>query len=333
MLRRLIIAFCLFSLANATFLFSRSCWAQTPSPALLVLDKGDNSLSIIDPVSRKTVGQISTGEAPHELTVSSDGRFAYVANYGVGTPGDTLSVMDLVAQKEIRRVDLVELRRPHGIEFVHGKVYFTSEVNKSIGCYDPATNNVELFLRTDQDRTHMLIFSKDADRLFTTNVNSATVSAFRRNAVSGKWDVTVIPVGKGDEGLDLSPDGRQLWVANADDGTVSVIDTAGNKVMETLDVQAKHSNRLKFTDDGKLVLISDMGGNQLIIVDVPSRKVIKRIPIGRQPEGILIPGSSHAYIALGGERAVAVLDLKSLEVTARIPTGSGPDGMAWAVRK
>jgi YVTN family beta-propeller protein len=178
----------------------------------------------------------------------------------------------------------------------------------------------------------MLIFSKDDDRIFTANVNSATVSAFRRDPVSGKWKVTVIPVGKGDEGMDLSPDGRQVWVANADAGTVSIIDVASDKVVETLDVHATHSNRLKFTHDGKLVLISDMGGNQLIIVDVPSRKVIKRINIGRQPEGILIPGSSHAYIAVGGGRTVAVLDLESLEVTARIPAGNGPDGMAWAVR-
>jgi len=332
MIRRLATASFLLGIAGMALHVSQISAAQTPSPALLVLNKEDSTLSIIDPGSLKTLAVIPTGQAPHELAVSSDGRFAYVANYGAATPGDTLSVIDLIAQKEIRRVDLGELRRPHGIEFVGGKVYFTSEVNKSIGCYDPATNKVEIFLRTDQDRTHMLIFTKNADRIFTANVNSATISAFRRDA-SGKWDVTVIPVGKGDEGMDLSPDGRQLWVANADDGTVSIIEIASNKVVETLDVQAKHSNRLKFTYDGKLALISDMGGNQLIIVDVPARKVIKRIAIGRQPEGILIPGSSQAYIALGGERTVAVLDLKSLEVTARIPTGNGPDGMAWAVRK
>jgi YVTN family beta-propeller protein len=333
MIRRCFFVFCMIGFAGMAPRAARVSAAQTPSPALLVLDKEDSTLSIIDPASLKTLAVIPTGQAPHELTVSSDGKLAFVANYGAATPGDTLSVIDLAAQKEIRRVDLGDLRRPHGIEFVGGKVYFTSEVAKSIGCYDPATNKVEVFLRTDQDRTHMLIFTKNADRIFTANVNSATVSAFRRDPASGKWDVTVIPVGKGDEGMDLSPDGRQLWVANADDGTVSIIDVASDKVLETLDVQAHHSNRLKFSDDGKLALISDMGGNQLIIVDVPTRKVIKRMDIGRQPEGILIPGGKHAYIALGGERTVAVLDLKSLEVTARISTGNGPDGMAWAVRK
>jgi DNA-binding beta-propeller fold protein YncE len=76
-----------------------------------------------------------------------------------------------------------------------------------------------------------------------------------------------------------------------------------------------------------------MGSNALLILDAASRKEIKRLNIGRQPEGILIPpDGARAYIAVAGEKAVAVLGLKSLEVTARISTGGGPDGLAWAVR-
>jgi YVTN family beta-propeller protein len=307
--------------------------AQTPSPALLVLNKEDSTLSIIDPTSLKTVGQVDTGAAPHELAVSTDGKFAYVANYGSTTPGNTLSVIDLVAQKEIHRVDLGEMRRPHGIEFLDGKVYFTSEVSKCLGVYDPSSNKVQQFLRTDQDRTHMLLFSKDGRLLFTANVQAGTISAFRLNSSSGKWDATVIPVGTGAEGMDLSPDGKQLWTANAGDGTVSIIDVASNKVLETPDIGAKHSNRLKFTPDGKRVLVSDMGGNQLIVLDAATHKEIKRLDIGRQPEGILMPGNGRAYIALGGERTVVVLDLEGFTPTARISVGNGPDGMAWAARR
>lgn len=332
MYRRLINLLCpLFLLVPFCSLPRISC-AQTPSPALLVLNKEDSTLSIVDPTSLKTVGQVATGTAPHELAVSADGKFAYTANYGSTTPGNTLSVIDLVAQKEIHRIDLGEMRRPHGIEVRDGKVYFTSEVCKCLGVYDPSSNKVQQFLRTDQDRTHMLLFSKDGQRLFTANVQAGTISAFRLDSGSGKWDVTVIPVGTGAEGMDLSPDGKQLWTANAGDGTVSIIDVASNKVLETPDIRAKHSNRLKFTPDGKLVLVSDMGGNQLIILDAATHKEVKRLDIGRQPEGILMPGNGRAYIALGGDRAVAVLDLTSLAPAARISAGNGPDGMAWAVR-
>jgi len=94
--------------------------AQTPSPALLVLDKEDNMLSIIDPATLKTVARIPTGEGPHEIAVSDDGKLAFVANYGARTAGNTLSVMDLLARTELRRVDLGALRRPHGITFADG---------------------------------------------------------------------------------------------------------------------------------------------------------------------------------------------------------------------
>jgi YVTN family beta-propeller protein len=126
MIRRFVLAFCILGFLGVALSVSKVFAAQTPSPALLVLDKEDNALSIIDPASLKTLAVIPTGRAPHELTVSSDGKIAYVANYGAETPGETLSVIDLAAQKEIRRVDLGDLRRPHGIEFVGGKVYFTS---------------------------------------------------------------------------------------------------------------------------------------------------------------------------------------------------------------
>src|SRR5580704_9768004 len=97
---------------------------ETPSPALLVLNKADQALAIVDPASGKVVARVSVGEGPHEVTISADGKFAFVGNYGQQTPGNSISVIDLVGQKELRRVDLGPLRRPHGMFFVDGKVLF-----------------------------------------------------------------------------------------------------------------------------------------------------------------------------------------------------------------
>src|SRR5579864_9500606 len=94
--------------------------AETPSPALLVLNKEDSALAIVDPVSGKVVGRVATGEAPHEVAASADGKIAFVANYGARDPGATISVIDLTSQKELHRVDLGPLRRPHGITFADG---------------------------------------------------------------------------------------------------------------------------------------------------------------------------------------------------------------------
>src|SRR5262249_45242070 len=116
--------------------------AQTPSPALLILNKEDNALVLVNPSTLKVVGSVPVGNAPHEVAASDDGQLAVVANYGDQQAGNSLSVIDLKSQKELHRVDLGELRRPHGLQFYDGKFYFTAEVNKLIARYDPATNKV-----------------------------------------------------------------------------------------------------------------------------------------------------------------------------------------------
>jgi DNA-binding beta-propeller fold protein YncE len=143
------------------------------------------------------------------------------------------------------------------------------------------------------------------------------------------WNQTLIPVGRGSEGFDVSPDFREIWVANAQDGTVSLIDLQARKLTTTLHADVPGANRLKFTPDGKLVLVS--AGPNLVVLDVHSRAVVKRIPIGRGSAGILVqPGGARAFIACGPDNNVAVLDLKSLAVTGHISAGDEPDGLAWA---
>jgi YVTN family beta-propeller protein len=303
----------------------------TPSPALLVLNKSENSLAIVDPTTQKVAARIPTGEGPHEVAASSDGKLAVVTNYGAKDPGHSLSIIDLTTQKEIRRLDLGPLGRPHGILFGDGKFYFTVELNKLIARYDPATNQLDWLLGVGQNRTHMLVRTKYLNEIFTSNVDSNTVTAIEKSSDPSGWKETNIAVGKGPEGLDLSPDDKEVWAANSGDGTVSIIETATGKVTHTFDVRTKHSNRLKFTPDGKLALISDPETNELVIVDTATRKITKMLNVGRNPGGILIvPDGSRAYVALAGDNAVAVIDLHKLEISSRIETGQGPDGLAWA---
>ena len=324
--------------AFVTLLLAVSAPAQpqslTPSPALLVLNKAENSLAILDPATQKVVARIPTGEGPHEIAASSDGKLAVVTNYGAKDPGHSLSVIDLVAQKEIHRVDLGPLGRPHGIIFADGKFYFTAELNKLIARYDPATNQVDWLLGVGQNRTHMLVRTKYLNEFFTSNVDSGTVTAIEKSSDPSGYTETNIPVGKAVEGIDISPDDKEVWAANAGDGSVSIIDTATSKVTHTIDARTKHSNRLKFTPDGKLALISDPATGELVIVDTATRGITKMLKVGQGPGGILIvPDGSRAYVALAGDNAVAVIDLHTLEVSGKIPTGQGPDGLAWAVRQ
>jgi YVTN family beta-propeller protein len=298
--------------------------------SLLVLNK-EGSVAIIDPTTQKVLGRAPTGDGPHEVVATTDGKLAVASNYGSGQmPGHTLSVIDIASRKEIHRVDLSPMSRPHGLFAVDGKVYFTAEGSKAIGRYDPATNRVDWVMGTGQDGTHMVAMSKDRNTIFTSNIGSGTISIFERVGAAEDWRQTVVLVGRGVEGFDVSPDGKQLWAANAGDGTVSIVDIAGKKVVQTFPVDAKRSNRLKFTTDGKRVLISDLTTGGLVVLDVATRKEVKRLTLGRSVAGILVvPDGSRAYVAATNDNYVAVVDLKNLEVTSHISTGTGPDGMDW----
>jgi YVTN family beta-propeller protein len=333
----------LISIAVLSMAYAES----TPREALLVLSKGDHTLAIVDPSNLKIIARVPVGEDPHEVIASTDGRLAYVSNYGGGAY-NTLAVIDLIRQKALPSIDLGPLRGPHGLAFVGGKTWFTAEAAKAIARYDPADKKVDWILGTGQNRTHMIFVSEDLKQIFTTNVSSGTVSVIQKSAPAnradgpagrprrgppgGDWDETVIPVGKGSEGFDVSPNGKEIWVANAQDGTVSIIEIATKKVTATLAANVLGANRLKFTPNGKLVFISSLGGSGVAILDSATRKEVKRVQIGHGAAGIQTqPDGSRAYVACTPDNYVAVIDLKRLEVSGRINAGRQPDGLAWAV--
>jgi YVTN family beta-propeller protein len=299
--------------------------ADVPSPALIVLNKSDATLAIVDPATGKVVSVVPTGEGPHEVVVA--GKTAYVTNYGSGPrPGNSLSIIDLAAQKE-RRLDVSPMSRPHGIALAGSYIWFTAEGSKLIARYDPIGNKVDTMLGTGQNGTHMVESSRDQKQLYTANIASGSMSIFSNPP---NWTQTVVAVGKGPEGFDISSDGKWLWVANSQDGSVSLVNTETKEMTENFQVATKRSNRIKLTLDGKLALISDLAGNELVVLDTATRKVTKRIAIGKSPEGILMdPNGTRAFVAIAGDNHIAVLDLKTLSVTGKFETGGGPDGMAW----
>ena len=306
--------------------------AQTPRPALLVLEKNDSALAIVDPSSLKIVGRVPAGKDPHEVVVSDDGTLAFVSNYGAfGNPLHTISVIDLAHQQALPAIDLGPLIAPHGLDAANGRIYFTAEISKVIGWIDPSSRQVGWVLGLGQNRTHMVKAAKDGNAIYTSNVMSDSISVIEKDASLQGWRETVIPVGKGPEGFDVSPDGKELWAANSHDGTVSVIDLGSKRVVQVLSVPSKSTNRLKFTPDGGTVLISDLGTGDLVFLDAKARKEIKRINLGKGCAGILIaPDGTRAFVAVSPNDRIAVVDLKSMTTTGQFTTGKGPDGMAWA---
>jgi YVTN family beta-propeller protein len=175
----------------------------------------------------------------------------------------------------------------------------------------------------------MISVSPDARRIVTSNIAAGSMLIAERS-VSGEWTKTVVPTGPRVEGFDLSPDGKEIWAANAGNGTVSVIDLATKRVTQTIDANVAGANRLKFTPDGRHVLISTLSGSDLTILDAASRREVKRLPVGRAAGIQIEPNGARAFIACTPEDHVAIVDLKSLTIAGRLDAGRQPDGMAWA---
>jgi DNA-binding beta-propeller fold protein YncE len=149
-----------------------------------------------------------------------------------------------------------------------------------------------------------------------------------------EWTQIVIPVSRGSEGFDVSPDGGELWTAASEDGMISIVDLHSKTLVTKLDAKALGANRLKFTPDGKQVFISSLSSGDLIVYDAASRKEVKRLKIGHGAAGILMdPDGLRAFVACSADNYVAVVDLKTLEVTSHFDVGGVPDGLAWAVRQ
>jgi YVTN family beta-propeller protein len=302
------------------------------TPTLLVLNKAENSLALVDPATMRVVARVATGEGPHEVVASADGRTAYVSNYGAEKPGNSLSVIDLASRKETRRVDLGPLLRPHGLAEREGKIYFTAEVSRVVARYDPAADRVDWIVGTGQSVCHMLVHHPTRRVIYTANILSDTVSVLELDTPQQPGPpprMTHIAVGKQPEGMDISPDGRELWVAHRADGGVSVIDTETNKVKETFKAGGTPI-RLKFTRDGKYVLISSPTTGELVVFDAATRKELKRFPVGEAAVGIVVSSDSRrAFVASMATGKVTAVDLTSMTVAGSVETGQAPDGLAW----
>ncbi|HRH45412.1 MAG TPA: YncE family protein [Pyrinomonadaceae bacterium] len=302
---------------------------QTTKPVLVALNKADSTLAIIDANEMKVLGKVPTGDNPHEVILLSDGKTAIVANYGAQTPGSSFSVIDVAAQKELRRVSLLPLLRPHGIVELGGKVYFTSETNRLIARYDPVADKVDWLMGTGQNTSHMIVGTTDQKRFYTSNIGSDSVTAFEfANVPPAGSKIVHIPVGKQPEAIDLSPDGKEVWAGLNVDGAIDIIDTAQNKVVGRVDTGGR-AYRVKFTPDGKYVYASMINTKELAVIDVATRKEIKRIKLESVPLSIVFSKDGKtAFVSAVQNDFVLKIDLEKGEVVGKVETGQSPDGIA-----
>ena len=319
------------------------------SGTLLVLNKSDNTVSLIDLASRKVVATVPTGVGPHEVAVSPDGKTAVIANYGAQTPGNSLTVINIPSKQAVRTIDLGQYRRPHGIVWLKGnEIALTSEANKALLIVDINSGKVSANSITEQNVSHMVVVSPKHNRAFVANIGSGSVTVIDLKTMTKVVD---LQTGAGAEGIDISPDQKEVWVSNRAANTVSIIETASSKVAATVESK-DFPIRVKFTPDGKHVLVSNARSGDVAIFDAASRKEVRRVSMevkanessnsgarlfGNQfgqspvPVGILVaPGLAHAFVANTNADIVTMIDLKTWQIVDRLVAGKEPDGLGYS---
>ena len=332
MLSAIVIIAC-FSLLMTMVLEARSA---NSSGLLLVANKGDAALGIVDPRAGVQVATVAeNGITGHEVAASANGRLAYVpiyGNSGVGMPGSdgsNMVVIDLAARKIVGNVDFGHGVRPHCAVFGprDGLLYVTTELDKAISIIDPKSLKIIGTIPTGQPESHMLAISPDGTRGYTANVGPGTVSVLDMKA---RKLLTVIPVSGQVQRISESRDGRLVFTSDQTKPQLAAIDTATNKIDTWIPLSAEGYGTAS-TIDGKYLVVAMPSANQVAVVDLAAKKVVHTIEVPRAPQEVLIrPDGQVVYVSCDASRKVAAIRTSDWKVEKLINAGAGADGLAWA---
>lgn len=305
---------------------------------LLVVNQGDKTLSLVDPESAAQIAVVDEGLVGvwgHEITVSPDGRTAYMPIYGsagVGHPGidgHELLVIDVKSRKIVGDVDFGHGVRPHHPVFdpARGLLYVTTELDNSVTIIDPKTWKIQGAVPTGQEQSHMLVLSHDGRRGYTANVGPGTVSVLDLEA---RRTLAVIPVAKTVQRISISNDDKLVFTSDQNSPRLAVIDVASHRVSAWVPLPGTGYGTAA-TLDGRWLLVAIPAANQVAVVDLNTLQVARSIDVPRTPQEILVrPDGKIAYVSCSRSGEVAAIDLSQWKVQTLIAAGQFADGLAWA---
>jgi DNA-binding beta-propeller fold protein YncE len=313
--------------------------ASPQAARLLVAEKGQQTLAIIDPASAKVLASVPEGGLTgHEVIASPDGKLAYVPIYGnsgvgkPGTDGNTIAVIDIASQKVIDTFTFSHPVRPHCPLFgpKDGLLYVTTELDHSITQIDPRTLKIVGSIPTGQAESHMLVLSHNGLRGYTANVGPGTVSVLD---IPNRKTLAIIPISANTQRIAISPDDHWVFTADQTKPQLAVIDTSTSKVARRIPLEGIAYGTAA-TLDGRWLLVTLPDQNNIAVVDLMSMQVVRSVKVGDSPQEIIVrPDGKFAYVSCETSNQVAEIDLQNWTLTRLIPTGKSADGLAWATGK
>ena len=314
---------------------------------LLVANKTDHTVDLVDPESGESRATLPTGKFPHEIAVAPGGKHAAISNYGNrAAPGNSITLIDLAGRKVLRTIDLGENTRPHGMNWIGAdRLIVTTEGSKKLLVVDPGDGRIVHEVGTDQEISHMVAVTPNGERAFVGNIGSGSVTVI--DLVAGK-KIKDIETGAGAEGVTVTPDGKEVWVGNRGSDTLTVIDAESLEILEQIPCKGVPI-RVVSTFDGKRILVSCASTGEVAAFDRKTRKelVRRKLDLSTVPDAatrlfgdrfgespvpvglVVSPDDRIAWVAATQSDVVVVVDVETLKVIDLIRTGKEPDGMAY----
>ncbi len=303
---------------------------------LLVANKDDRTLGIIDPKTSKQVAAIpEDGITGHEVIASPDGKFAYVPIYGnsgvgkPGTDGSNMIKVDLATRKVVGNLDFGKGVRPHCPQIgpKNHMLYVSTELDETISIIDPNTMKIVGTVPTGAKESHMFVISPDGKRAYTANVGPGSVSVIDLEA---KKLIKTIPISGTTQRIAVTPDGKYVFTSDQTKPRVAVISTATNSVEKWIDIPGLGYGGA-VTPDGKYFVLAVPTVSKVTVIDVKAMSVVKSIDVPKTPQFTVIPPDGKmAYVSCSATAKIVGINTSTWNVDTTIDAGKGADGLAWA---
>lgn len=280
-----------------------------------VTNQGDG-VSVIDLTTLKTKRSIEVGKDPRGLGITPDGHYLVTANQGDAD----VSVVDTATGKTAYRIPVGK-----NAEFVRvgpgGRFAYVTYEPSSSG--KPPSKDAEKSGKPpgkEAEKSGKPAPGGGEEEAVAAEIAVVDLSKFE---VSSR-----LPASLETEGMDFSPNGRELIVANEGDDTVVVYDlipghATSGRAIKRIDVSrfGKRPRGVKVSPDGSKVVVTLESSDNFLVLD-SQYNVLKAIPTGKGPYGVAFePGGATVWIAAARSNQIEVLDAKTFAPLASIPVG------------
>ena len=314
-----------------------------PTGTLVVANMNDNTAMILDAATGRLVATLPTGEGPHEVAISRDGRWALVSNYGVrGKPGNSLTVIDVTKAAVDRTITLDGYMRPHGMAFLSGDtlVAVTCEGRQAVLLMDFRTGKVVATLATRGRSPHIVSATAKGDHLYAGNIGDGTIAEL--DPVT-RDSARRCGVARQPEGITVAPDGATVWAGSNADSVVVVVDPRRGMAIDTLRGFGL-PYRIAITPDSRLAIVTDPVRAEVRVFTVNDRRprftiavprdslvATAEVPGSPSPEGVTVSSDSRwAFVTLQGRNRVITIDLERGVIVRYAVIGTWSDGIGYS---